>query len=83
MEGGDLDVRDAFRDDAEHVEALFDGEMAGFFVVFGDRHDEMVKYPRGAVDQVEVPVGGRVETSRIQSDTAWHVPGPLFVFRFS
>ena len=53
---------------AQHFHALLDGEERLLALVPQNRNDQPVEQPRAALDQIEMPVGDRVERSRIDGD---------------
>src|SRR4051794_37173695 len=69
-EGLDPDIAVRLRHLAENLDALLDGEQARLVLVDQDPDDHLVEEPRGPADDVEVPVGDRVE--RAGTDRASH-----------
>lgn len=68
VKGCDLDVGKAADYFIEHLDAFFDREKGLFFLVAQDRHQQLIEQGGAALDQIEMPIGDRVEGTGINSD---------------
>src|SRR5262249_39590380 len=62
------DARLGADDRLEHLHPLLERERGALLEVDRDRDDELVEDPQRAVDDVEVPVGQRIEARREERD---------------
>lgn len=62
----------ALRDQLEHFHALLHTEQRGLGPVDGHGDDEFVEDLRGALDEVQMAVGRRIEASGVERNTAVH-----------
>ena len=69
FEGVHLDVRQTVEDRAGHLHAFGQAEQRRFLRVDEDGDDDPIEQPRTTGNDVDVPVGQRIERSRIHRDS--------------